>query len=137
MLHNDTVFRWIAVIVVVVIWLAIAAAAVYLFVLIVKALRKYIASKEVREEKAQIKKSLSEILKENRIRCKMTQEFVAEAIGVSRQAVSKWENGSSDPSTSNLIALAQLYGVSAEEMIQTVTRNHPQDEQSNSNSEEK
>lgn len=47
----------------------------------------------------------------------MTQEFVAEAIGVSRQAVSKWENGSSDPSTSNLIALAKLFDVPAEELI--------------------
>lgn len=47
----------------------------------------------------------------------MTQEFVAEAIGVSRQAVSKWENGSSDPSTSNLIALAKLFNVSPEDLI--------------------
>ena len=45
-------------------------------------------------------KSLSEMLKENRTRCKMTQEFVAETIGVSRQAVSKWENGTSEPNTS-------------------------------------
>ena len=41
----------------------------------------------------EVRKSLSEMLKENRTRCKMTQEFVAETIGVSRQAVSKWENG--------------------------------------------
>lgn len=47
----------------------------------------------------------------------MTQEFVAESLGVSRQAVSKWENGTSDPSTSNLIALAKLYGVSVEELL--------------------
>ena len=47
----------------------------------------------------------------------MSQEFVAEAIGVSRQAVSKWENGLSDPSTANLIALAKLYGISAEEIL--------------------
>ena len=56
-------------------------------------------------------------LKAHRTRCKMTQEFVAEAIGVSRQAVSKWESGASDPSTSNLLALAKLYGVSAEELL--------------------
>lgn len=105
-------------------WLAIAAAGIYLFILIVKALKKYISSKDIREEKEQIKKSLSEVLKENRIRCKMTQEFVSEAIGVSRQAVSKWENGTSDPSTSNLIALAKLYGVSAEELLQNVTHPH-------------
>lgn len=41
-----------------------------------------------------------------------------EAVGVSRQAVSKWENGVSDPSTSNLIALAKLYGLSAEELLE-------------------
>lgn len=50
----------------------------------------------------------------------MTQEFVADAIGVSRQAVSKWENGSTDPSTSNLLALAKLYGVSAEQLLKTI-----------------
>jgi transcriptional regulator with XRE-family HTH domain len=50
----------------------------------------------------------------------MTQEFVAEAIGVTRQAVSKWENGTADPSTSNLLALAKLYGVNAEELLSQV-----------------
>ena len=50
----------------------------------------------------------------------MTQEFVAEAIGVSRQAVSKWESGAADPSTSNLLALAKLYGVSPEELLKSV-----------------
>lgn len=50
----------------------------------------------------------------------MTQEFVAEHLGVSRQAVSKWENGTSDPSTSNLLALAKLYGVSAQELLQQI-----------------
>lgn len=50
----------------------------------------------------------------------MTQEFVAETLGVSRQAVSKWENGTSDPSTSNLFALAKLYGVSVEDLLKEV-----------------
>lgn len=103
-----------------ILWCAIAAAVVYLFILVVKALKKYINSKEVREEKEQIKKSLAELLRENRIRCKMTQEFVAETIGVSRQAVSKWENGTTDPSTSNLIALAKLYNISAEELLKNI-----------------
>ena len=75
--------------------LAVFAAVVYLFILIVKALKKYIASKEVREEKKAVAKSLGEALKENRVRCQMTQEFVAETLGVSRQSVSKWENGGS------------------------------------------
>lgn len=99
--------------------LAVAGAAVYLFVLVVRALKKYINTKEIREEKKSIRKSLGEVLKENRLRCKMTQEFVSETLGVSRQAVSKWENGTSDPSTSNLIAIAELYGVSSEELLRS------------------
>ena len=95
-------------------------ALIYLFTLVVRALRKYIHSKEVRAEKKVICQSLGEVLKENRLRCKMTQEFVSETLGVSRQAVSKWENGTSDPSTSNLLALARLYHISAEELLQSV-----------------
>ena len=76
-------------------WIAVSAGIVYLFILIVKALKKYVNSKEVREEKKTVAKSLGEALKENRIRCQMTQEFVAETLGVSRQSVSKWENGGS------------------------------------------
>ena len=49
----------------------------------------------------------------------MTQEFVAETLGVSRQAVSKWENGTADPSTANLLALAKLYGGSAEDLLRS------------------
>lgn len=96
------------------------AAPIYLGVLVVRALLKYIHSKDVREEKEATKVSLGEIIKANRLRCQMTQEFVAEAIGVSRQAVSKWESGTSDPSTSNLLALAKLFGVSPEELLRDV-----------------
>ncbi|NLZ80850.1 MAG: helix-turn-helix transcriptional regulator [Clostridiales bacterium] len=91
-----------------------------LIVLVVRALLKYIKSKDVRQEKSTIRKSLGEALKEHRTRCKMTQEFVAETIGVSRQAVSKWESGASDPSTSNLLALVKLYGISAEDLLKEV-----------------
>ena len=52
----------------------------------------------------------------------MTQEFVAESVGVSRQAVSKWETGAADPSTANLLALAKLYGVPAEELLRSASR---------------
>ena len=97
--------------------LAEAAAVIFLFVLLVRALLKYLRSGKVRKEKAETKRSLGEALKAHRTRCKMTQEFVAEAIGVSRQAVSKWESGASDPSTSNLLALAKLYSVSAEDLL--------------------
>lgn len=96
------------------------AGIVYLFILVIKALRKYLKSEPVRKETAAVRKSLGEALKEHRTRCCMTQEFVAEHLGVSRQAVSKWENGTSDPSTSNLLALAKLYGISAEELLKEV-----------------
>jgi DNA-binding XRE family transcriptional regulator len=72
------------------------------------------------EEVKIVRKSLSEMLRENRARCKMTQEFVAESIGVSRQAVSKWEKGTSEPNTSNLMALAKLYGIPAEDLLRGV-----------------
>jgi len=93
---------------------------IYLFILLVKALRKYLKSEPVRKETAIVRRSLGESLKAHRLDCKMTQEFVAEHLGVSRQAVSKWENGTSDPSTSNLLALAKLYGISAEELLKEV-----------------
>lgn len=107
----------LAAIVALLIYGAILGVGVYLVYLVIRALRKYIGAQEVRKEAAAVRKSLSEILRENRIRCKMTQEFVAETLGVSRQTVSKWENGTADPSTSNLIALAKLYGISAEEIL--------------------
>ena len=93
---------------------------VRLMILVFRALRKYLNSEPQRREEAILRKSLGEVLKEHRTRCAMTQEFVAEAMGVSRQAVSKWENGTADPSTSNLLKLAQLYGVTAEELIRSV-----------------
>ena len=100
--------------------ITILGAMIYLFILIVKALRKYINSGEVRKETIAVRKTLGETLKEHRERCKMTQEFVAEHLGVSRQAVSKWETGASDPSTANLIALAKLFSVSPEELLKNI-----------------
>ena len=61
--------------------------------LLIVALRKYIKSKPVREEKEEYAKTLGGVIKKHRMECQMTQEFVAETLGVSRQAVSKWENG--------------------------------------------
>lgn len=103
-----------------VIALIFLAVFIGFLVLIARALLKYIHSKDIRQEKSETRKSLGEAIKQNRTRCKMTQEFVAEAIGVSRQAVSKWESGASDPSTSNLLALAKLFGISAEDLLREV-----------------
>lgn len=100
--------------------LSVIVTFVVLGIVLIQALIRYIRSKDVRKEKAEIKRSLGEVLKQHREECKMTQEFVAESVGVSRQAVSKWENGTSDPSTSNLIALAKLFDLSAEELLHEV-----------------
>lgn len=100
--------------------LILLVALIGLFILAARALWKYIHAKDARQERTAVRRSLGEALKQHRTRCKMTQEFVAEAIGVSRQAVSKWESGASDPSTANLIALARLFGISAEELLREV-----------------
>ena len=67
---------------------------IYLVILIIRALKKYIRSKDVRAEKSVLKQNLGE--------------------------VSKWESGECDPSTSNLIALAKLYGTTVEEILQSI-----------------
>ena len=91
-----------------------------LMILVFKALRKYVSSEPQRQEDTILRRSLGEVLKDHRTRCNMTQEFVAESLGVSRQAVSKWENGTADPSTSNLLKLSRLFGLSPEELIRSI-----------------
>lgn len=48
-----------------------------------------------------------------------SQEELAEKLGLSRQAVSKWERAEASPDTDNLICLAKLYGVSLDELLAT------------------
>ena len=56
-------------------------------------------------------------LVEYRKKHNLSQEDVAEKIGVSRQAVSKWERAEASPDTDNLMALARLYQISLDELI--------------------
>lgn len=49
----------------------------------------------------------------------LSQEELAEKIGVSRQAVSKWERAEASPDTDNLILLSKLYGISLDELLRT------------------
>ena len=93
---------------------------VKLLILVFRALHKYLDNGPQRKEEEVLRRSLGEVLKDHRTRCSMTQEFVAESLGVSRQAVSKWENGTADPSTSNLLKLAKLFGLSPEELIRSI-----------------
>lgn len=62
--------------------------------------------------------TLSEKLKMFRTNSGFSQEKVAELVGVSRQAVSKWEGGQSMPSSEKLIALASIYGTSVDELAE-------------------
>ena len=49
----------------------------------------------------------------------LSQEELAETLEVSRQAVSKWETGQSAPDLVNLVRLCQLYGIPADELLET------------------
>ena len=49
----------------------------------------------------------------------LSQEELAAKLGLSRQAVSKWERAEASPDTDNLICLAKLYGVSLDELLKT------------------
>lgn len=60
---------------------------------------------------------IAERLAARRKQAGLSQEALAEQLGVSRQAVSKWERSESSPDTDNLIALAQLYGVSLDDLL--------------------
>ena len=60
--------------------------------------------------------TLGEKLKSRRTALGLSQEKIAELVGVSRQAVTKWENDQSMPSCDNLMALASIYGVSLDEL---------------------
>ena len=47
----------------------------------------------------------------------LSQEALAASLGVSRQAVSKWERAEASPDTDNLIALANLYNISLDALL--------------------
>lgn len=49
----------------------------------------------------------------------LSQEALAEKLGISRQAVSKWERAEASPDTDNLILLSRLYGISLDELLKT------------------
>ena len=60
---------------------------------------------------------IGENLQYLRKRFHFSQEDVAERIGVSRQAVAKWESGETVPDLPNSIALAKLYDVTLDDLV--------------------
>ena len=51
----------------------------------------------------------------------LSQEALAEKFGLSRQAISKWERAEASPDTDNLMALAQLYGITLDDLLSAET----------------
>lgn len=74
-----------------------------------------------------IANKLYELRKQN----KMSQEELAEKLGVSRQAVSKWERAEASPTTDSLILLAQLYNISLDELLEINTDTYSDDSDDN------
>lgn len=63
--------------------------------------------------------NIFENLRYLRKRDKITQEELADRLGVSRQSVSKWETGEAYPETDKLIALCDIFGVSLDALMRT------------------
>lgn len=71
-----------------------------------------------------VKSNISTNLRHLRARHRLSQEDVAEKIGVTRQAVAKWESGDTLPDIINCEALADLYDVSLNDLV----RHNPEQE---------
>lgn len=71
--------------------------------------------------------SLSERLQKLRKKSGDSQEQLAEKLGVSRQAVSKWENGQGSPDLDNIIKISENYDVSTDYLLKG-TQINPQPE---------
>lgn len=56
-------------------------------------------------------------IKEYRTKSKLSQEKVAELVGVSRQAVTKWESDQSSPNMDNLFRLAEIFGTTVDALV--------------------
>ncbi len=61
--------------------------------------------------------NLSERIYARRKQAGLSQEQLAERIGVSRQAVSKWETGEAEPELRKLLLLSQVFGVTVDELL--------------------
>ena len=61
--------------------------------------------------------NLGENIYHHRTRKKLSQEALAEALDVSRQSVSKWENNSAVPELEKLIKMAQIFEITLDELV--------------------
>lgn len=75
-------------------------------------------------ERQVIQVQIGEKIKQMRKDKGYSQEKLAEALGVSRQAVTKWENDTGIPDIENIISLAKIFGISTDELL-LKERNQP------------
>lgn len=69
-----------------------------------------------------MKETIGARIKRLRLHAKMSQQVVADAVGVSRVAVTKWESGQTkDMRHDSLIGLAKLFGIKVEELLTEIT----------------
>ena len=69
--------------------------------------------------------ALSDRIKNCRQSAGLSQEKLAELVGVSRQAVTKWETGQSAPSTENLFRLAEILGTTVDFLLADEEKSSP------------
>ena len=62
--------------------------------------------------------TLGQRIQDHRTRLGLSQEGLGDKLGVSRQAVSKWEADGAVPDTDKLIALSRLFGITLNELLQ-------------------
>lgn len=53
----------------------------------------------------------------------LSQKELSDRLNVSDRTISKWERGVSDPSTTNLLSLANLYGFKVDEILKQIAQN--------------
>ena len=66
---------------------------------------------------------MAERLQKLRRKAGYSQEQTAELLGISRQAVSKWESGQGKPDLDNLVCLAEIYNTSADYILSGIEKN--------------
>ncbi len=68
--------------------------------------------------------SIGENIKTMRRKCGFTQEELAARLAVTPQAVSKWENGNGTPDISQLIPLAQIFGITTDSLLGVISASY-------------
>lgn len=61
--------------------------------------------------------ALGKNIRKKRLEKNISQEYLAEKLDISRQSISKWENGLSEPSKKNLAQLARIFDCELKELI--------------------